>query len=165
MAYGTMSIGGLGMKTNDDFIFDQDGTMKINKLTYYPVGSIYQSIDPTSPAELFGGTWESIASNRVLMGASSKYPADSTIEAGLPDITGNFSFVGASDNTYLRCEYANGAFRPFGNSTASATTQYAHASGTTAFVNMMASLSSSIYGNSSTVQPSSYFVYIWKRIE
>ena len=87
MAYGTMSIGGLGMKTNDDFIFDQDGTMKINKLTYYPVGSIYQSINPTSPAELFGGTWESIASNRVLMGTSEERPADSTIEAGLPNIT------------------------------------------------------------------------------
>ena len=30
----------------------------------YPVGSIYQSTDPTSPAALFGGTWQEIAQNR-----------------------------------------------------------------------------------------------------
>ena len=29
-----------------------------DKLGYYPVGSIYQSTDPASPAALFGGTWE-----------------------------------------------------------------------------------------------------------
>ena len=61
-----------------------------DKLGYYPVGSIYQSTDPTSPAALFGGTWEQIASERVLMGASSSHAAGTTVKAGLPNITGSF---------------------------------------------------------------------------
>ncbi|MEJ3690602.1 hypothetical protein WF787_05085, partial [Faecalibacterium sp. HTF-76H] len=56
----------------------------------FPVGSIYQSTDPTSPAALFGGTWEQIASERVLMGASSSHAAGTTVKAGLPNITGSF---------------------------------------------------------------------------
>ena len=43
----------------------------------YPVGSLYISENPTSPAELYGGTWERIE-NRFIMGASDTYPAGST---------------------------------------------------------------------------------------
>ena len=59
----------------------------------FPVGSIYQSTDPTSPAALFGGSWEEIASERVLMGASSTHAAGTTVKAGLPNITGTLSDV------------------------------------------------------------------------
>ena len=34
--------------------------IKLVKLLGWPVGSIYTSTKPTSPAELFGGTWEAI---------------------------------------------------------------------------------------------------------
>lgn len=27
----------------------------------YPVGAVYTSVDPTSPADLFGGSWEQIS--------------------------------------------------------------------------------------------------------
>lgn len=43
----------------------------------HPVGSLYISENPTSPAELFGGTWERIE-GRFIMGASDAYPAGST---------------------------------------------------------------------------------------
>lgn len=47
----------------------------VNKL--YPVGSIYMSVNPTNPAELFGGTWEQIK-DRFLLAAGDAYAAGST---------------------------------------------------------------------------------------
>ena len=61
-----------GVKLSEDFTADADGTLHLAGGTApnpYPVGSIYQSTDPPSPAALFGGSWEEIASERVLMGA------------------------------------------------------------------------------------------------
>lgn len=46
-------------------------------LTIYPVGSVYLSLDVTSPASLFGGTWEQIM-DRFLLGAGGDYAAEST---------------------------------------------------------------------------------------
>ena len=44
------------------------------KLAAWPIGSIYMTVSNTSPASLFGGTWERI-SDRFLLGASGTYPA------------------------------------------------------------------------------------------
>lgn len=43
----------------------------------HPVGSLYISENSTSPAELYGGTWERIE-GKFIMGASDTYPAGST---------------------------------------------------------------------------------------
>ena len=43
----------------------------------YPVGAIYMSVSSTSPASLFGGTWEQIQ-NRFLLAAGSSYTAGNT---------------------------------------------------------------------------------------
>ena len=43
----------------------------------YPVGSIYMSVNSTSPSTLFGGTWEQLQ-DRFLLGASSNYTAGGT---------------------------------------------------------------------------------------
>lgn len=43
----------------------------------YPVGSIYMSVNSTSPQTLFGGTWEQLQ-NRFLLGAGSSYAAGNT---------------------------------------------------------------------------------------
>lgn len=54
----------------------------INKVTnipnkIYPVGSIYMSVNNTSPALLFGGEWERIQ-DKFLLAAGSSYSAGST---------------------------------------------------------------------------------------
>jgi hypothetical protein len=46
-------------------------------LKAYPVGSIYLSVNSTSPASLFGGTWERIK-DKFLLSAGDSYVAGST---------------------------------------------------------------------------------------
>lgn len=43
----------------------------------YPIGSIYMSVESTSPSILFGGTWGALNEGRVLIGANSTYPVNS----------------------------------------------------------------------------------------
>ena len=122
----------------------------------FPVGSIYQSTDPTSPAALFGGTWEQIASERVLMGASSNHAAGTTVKAGLPNITGSFvADVKKGEHK------VSGAFTA-GNVIAS-TGEYNSFSDVYKF-SLDASKSNAIYGRSATVQPAAYYVHIWRRV-
>lgn len=49
----------------------------ITPLDAYPVGSLYMSVNSTSPASLFGGTWEQLK-DRFLLGAGSSYTNGST---------------------------------------------------------------------------------------
>ena len=45
----------------------------------YPVGSIYMSINPTDPGELFGGRWQAYAAGRVLVGRAPGDPLFGTV--------------------------------------------------------------------------------------
>ena len=122
----------------------------------FPVGSIYQSTDPTSPAALFGGTWEQIASERVLMGASSSHAAGTTVKAGLPNITGSFvADVKKGEHK------VSGAFTA--GSAIASTGEYSNFSDVYKF-SLDASKSNAIYGRSATVQPAAYYVHIWRRV-
>lgn len=58
--------------TADHLNHIEDGI--IDLLMVYPVGSIYLSVNATSPASLFGGTWERIE-DRFLLAAGSTYTA------------------------------------------------------------------------------------------
>lgn len=136
-------------------------------LSAYPVGSIFQTVSATSPAELFGGTWQEIAFNRVLMGAGTGYTAGSTVEAGLPNITGSFTTkstdVGGSpfsgDANVLS---AKGSLTFSEKSTSYG--GYTGHSGSQYNIQFDASRSNPIYGRSYTVQPAAYYVHIWKRV-
>lgn len=131
--------------------------LEAQKLADHPVGSIYQSTDPTSPAALFGGSWEVIASERVLMGASSTHAAGTTVKAGLPNITGMLSDVMGSFYAYPS---GSGAFsvKGIGRSLENGS------SGNYGNISFDASKSNAIYGRSSTVQPAAYYVHIWHRV-
>ena len=115
------------------------------------------SVDPTSPAALFGGSWEEIASERVLMGASSTHAAGTTVKAGLPNITGTLSDVMGSFYAYPS---GSGAFsvKGIGRSLENGS------SGNYGNISFDASKSNAIYGRSSTVQPAAYYVHIWHRV-
>lgn len=128
----------------------------LKRINPFRVGSIYQSTDPTSPAALFGGSWEEIASERVLMGASRTHAAGTTVEAGLPNITG--SFVA---NVRSRSHNVSGAFTAKNLSTS---TGADNSDAQVYKFSLDASNSNAIYGASSTVQPAAYYVHIWRRV-
>ena len=122
----------------------------------FPVGSIYQSTARTSPAALFGGTWQEIAQNRILMGAGSGHAAGTTVEAGLPNITGSFvADVKKGEHK------VSGAFTA--GSAIASTGEYSNFSDVYKF-SLDASKSNAIYGRSATVQPAAYYVHIWRRV-
>lgn len=136
-----------GVKLSDDFTADADGTLHLAGGTAsdpYPVGIVISMVGDTSPAALFGGAWEQIASERVLMGASSSHAAGSTVEAGLPNI--KFSFTAATVGSRHQ---SGGDYSVYGASSSK--------------FNLDASKSNAIYGASNTVQPAAYYVHYWQR--
>lgn len=125
------------------------------------------SEDPTSPAALFGGTWQEIAQNRVLMGASYAHAAGTTVEAGLPNITG--SLIETSNNGEASPFRGNknaissiGAFAV--TEVSSLYCGFAGHEGSAYDISFDASHSNPIYGRSYTVQPAAYYVHIWRRV-
>ena len=149
--------------------FYGDGSIYSNfMLAAHPVGSIYQTISPENPSVTFGGgTWEKIAQDRVLMGARDTHPAGTTIEAGLPNVTGNFSGRGNEyESSGGSLTMASGAFSfsaRSGTSMSGAT--FSSESIGNDVVSFSASRSSPIYGASDTVQPPAHFTYIWLRTD
>lgn len=151
-----------GVKVGSGLTVDADGTLHLKGGTApdpYPVGSIFQTVSSTSPAALFGGTWEQIASERVLMGASSSHKAGTTVKAGLPNITGTADGGVLSVST----PKSNGAFGathhdsslPYLSGDALRLSTYDRT--------FDASKSNPIYGASNTVQPAAYYVHYWQR--
>lgn len=68
--------------TESSLIGVDNGTVKRFPITalanlMYPVGSYYWSSDPTDPATLFGGTWESVE-NKFMYAASTSHPVGET---------------------------------------------------------------------------------------
>ena len=120
----------------------------------HPVGSLYISVENTSPASLFGGTWTQLGANYALWTATSG--AGTTINAGLPNITGTLpSCIGVYDG-----QNPTGAFTKAGRVADNG--GYANYYGRGSY-NFSAQNSNNIYGNSSTVQPPAYKVYVWRR--
>ena len=151
-----------GVKVGSGLTVDADGTLSADSaLAAYPVGSIFQTVSTTSPAALFGGTWQEIASERVLMGASRTHAAGTTVEAGLPNITGRAGPDEQAGFYNVNRPNAYGAFYGGGKSYDWA------ASGTSTPGKDLcfdASRSNPIYGRSATVQPAAYYVHIWRRV-
>lgn len=155
-----------GVKVGSGLTVDADGTLSADSaLAAYPVGSIFQTVSTTSPAALFGGSWQEIAQNRVLMGAGTGYTAGITVEAGLPNITGSLREANADSSPFRGSKASlksSGALKFVEINTSWG--GYRGDSGSTYDVYFDASRSNPIYGRSYTVQPAAYYVHIWKRV-
>jgi len=124
----------------------------------YPVGSIYIGTQSTCPLATLipDSTWSKISGNKVLQSSSSSHAANTTIDAGLPNITG--SVIANSD--WYDGTKSSGAFT---SSDVPTNTPGGLGYGSVRKYTLDASRSSSIYGNSSTVQPPAYVVNVWRR--
>lgn len=129
----------------------------------YPVGSIYISTNATCPLStlISGSSWVLVSSGRVLQGADLDHVAGTTIEAGLPNITGDPTY--GDDNS---SDVLIRAWNPTGCFVAKEAPHTINSNGTAAAANTAvfdASASNPIYGNSDTVQPPAYVVNIFRR--
>ena len=126
----------------------------------YPVGAIYIGTMASCPLATLGiGTWEKVSEGRVLQGSDSNHNAGTTIEAGVPNITGTATLVASTSGSTT----GTGAMSGSSNS---GTSSYGGGSGNdnNAVVRFDASNSSSVYRNDvTTVQPPAFVVNIWRR--
>ena len=123
----------------------------------FEVGDFIHTTSSVSPAARWGGTWEQIAQDRVLMGASSTHAAGTTAKAGLPNITGKVPTTTFGS----RYNETSGAFSLGSKLTSNGENSSGSFNSYYAFFD--ASGSNAIYGRSSTVQPAAYYVHIWRR--
>ena len=146
------------LKYSDDdgdynVLTEKDLTTRITTVdSIYPVGSVYLSMDANFNPNVtwVGTTWEKLADGIFL--ESNAVPGTET-EAGLPNITGNsynIQGVGYSvDGAFTKTALGNASWS--GNIGG-----YHH-------LHFDASRSSAVYGKSTTVQPHSITVVMWKR--
>ena len=134
----------------------------------YPIGIVVTTAtdDAKKPGEADGlATWEEIAQDRVLQGTLNG--AGQTIESGLPNITGKVWLRPLDNGDGITWDKEIGAFitkvveDPNDSSGAIAKGSGGKPLGS---INLDASKSNNIYGNSSTVQPPAYKVHFWKRV-
>lgn len=132
----------------------------------FEIGDILQTTSSVSPAARWGGTWEQIASERVLMGVSRSHAAGTTAEAGLPNITGSTGRFASAYGVYDKAlaDRKQGALSFSGETSDMGYYSSSGSAGYGYYINFNASKSNAIYGKSNTVQPAAYYVHIWRRI-
>lgn len=121
----------------------------------YPVGSVYIGTQTSCPLAtlISGSSWSLVSSGKALWTGNGSN-ANTTIDAGLPDHSHTIQTAGNTTDYHDR----NGnAMHVLTDSWGSdRTTSKSKASS-------LASVSNSIYGKSSTVQPPAYVVNVWRR--
>lgn len=135
-----------------------DTLLAAQRLKDHPVGSPFWTITDEDPNVTIGGTWVKIAENRAIMGASEDHPAGTTVEAGLPNITGSAT-VDSGAGLMRTDSILSGAFVRGATLSWQPSTQNYKGNA----LSFDASKSNAIYGASNTVQPASYYFNIWIR--
>lgn len=128
--------------------------------TIYPVGSVYLSVTDTCPIASLFGEWRLVSTGRALWGGNGSN-GGTTIDAGLPNITGSLGFSGIDPSTTTGS--TSGAFTKSNSQGAGNSHVNSVSNGYVTF-SLNASRSSNVYGKSSTVQPPAYVVNAWQRV-
>ena len=139
---------------------DSNPTLSMLELLY-PIGSIYIGTMSACPLQTLGvGTWQLVATDRVLQGAGTRGSVGDTLNERLPNITGTAqtapgrsSFIADGVFQYFTTQNATNVYA---NGAAQTNTQYG--------ISFDASRSSSTYQNNAPVQQDAYLVNIWERI-
>lgn len=154
------SIGGPSVYTKNEV----DALIASVFTNLYPIGSLYFGTQSTCPLATLipGSTWELVAQDRSIQGSSTNHAAGTTIEAGLPNITGYMTNGSHSLNVGNGTGSADSALYAPGTKKGATV---AGNSGTDWIgdIGFDASRSNSIYGASNTVQPAVYVSNIWRR--
>ena len=122
-----------------------------------PIGSYFITETDDDPNVIFGGRWQKLTGRYVLQCSDANHKAGTTVEAGLPNITGTFSRqvnndYGENDGAFYNRELG-----------AKSSGQYS-GTGYPSGVGFDASRSNPIYGRSNTVQPPARIANVWKRV-
>lgn len=137
----------------------------IDTMTMYPVGSIYISVNSTSPASLFGGTWEIL--NDVFLLAAGSYANAGTFGGEtvhtltvdeLPNINGTINMHGAGIGG-AAVAAVTGVFSP--GATEAGYNTGENKTGATSVSNVVFNVGG---GQSHNNMPPYMAVYMWKRV-
>ena len=130
---------------------------------FYPKYSIFMTTNRNDdPANLFGGEWLLVDAGKALWTEDPNTLGGRYLSAGLPNITGQFGLASGAGG-FETPSVLTGAFSQ-GYTTSKS---WSSASGTSYGVNFNANSGATtkgIYGNSTTVQPPAYTVFVWQRI-
>lgn len=163
LATGVLTTGSPATSSNDRSVATTAWVRDLFE-ALYPVGSLYITSTNTTTCPLASivkksdgsnSTWALVSSGKALWTGTGSN-GNTTIAAGLPNITGTFS-----TQQNLIGDDSTGAFIASGSGTT-----HTHSNSTTKDSSAMdfdASRSSSIYGQSTTVQPPAYVVNVWRR--
>jgi hypothetical protein len=120
----------------------------------YPVGAIYESTSSTSPATLFGGTWESYGAGRVLVGAGT---SDAAYMAGSTGGESNHTLTVAEMPSHKHGLRVGITFETPGNDRSAATTNSVFSTSDDYQIQPVGG------GGSHNNMPPYYVVYMWRR--
>lgn len=144
-------LSGLSTPTADD----EAATKGYVDLAAYPVGAIYLSTVATSPASLFGGTWERLK-GRFLLGAGDSYNAGSTGGEATHKLT--VSEIPSHNHVEM---YGD---KPWGDDSASGSSASTNTATWNAIETKKTNMTGSTGGgNAHNNMPPYLVVYMWKR--
>lgn len=127
-----------------------------------PIGSYFITETEDDPNVLFGGGWEKLTGRYVLQCSDDSHKAGTTVQAGLPNITGMATYLitDGIDQT----QYPDFGCFSWGNYNYSWKASIIYEGPSKRDLMFDASRSNPIYGRSDTVQPPARIVNVWKRV-